>query len=293
MTILDERPTVSTATPPAGPLVSVRARGYYQVLETKETYTSVTTILGRNVSKPGLVPWAGNTVAKTALDNLPYLVKASRKLADAIEAYDWLRAAAERIRDARGDIGTAVHKLIEAKVLDTPLSPEVADDPEFAPYMAHFEAFVRDYQVTFTASEMIVVSTRYMYGGTLDFLFKSPVIAEMLHLDPGMEISGDTKTGGELDGKGVYPEAALQESAYGHADFAQLRDGTHTPMFPVADWGIVLHLRPEGYRVIPVCVDDRVFAAFLRLRENDAEWTTTLSKRVIGEHLTLPTKEVA
>jgi hypothetical protein len=282
---------VTTATMPAEALVRVKNKGYYKDPASGDKYTSVTTILDRNVAKNHLVYWAGNTVARCALDNLPYLVRATRVLAERLEAYEWLSRAHKRKKEERGEIGGAVHSAIEARILGTTLPPEIGEDPEMQPYLKHFEAFVRDYKVTFTASEMIVANSEHMYGGTLDCLLTSPVLAEEFGIDPKLEISEDTKTGGELDVKGVYPEAALQMAAYSHATFAQLRTGERVPMPPVADQGIVLHLRPEGYRVIPVRVDDDVFAAFLRLRHHDADWTTGLAKTVLGPALNLTKTE--
>src|SRR5439155_25895654 len=63
--------------------------------------------------------------------------------------------------------------------------------------------------------------------------------------------------------KGTYPETALQLAAYGHAQFRG-RPGT-TRRFripPITAYG-VLHLRPEGYEVVPYAVTDETFAAFL------------------------------
>lgn len=280
MTAVLETPVPAAATP----LVRVKNRGYYKDPATGERYTSVTTILDRNINKP-LAHWAANTVARCAMDNLPYLTRSSRAIPDRIDAYEWLRGAAERTKDARGGIGSAVHALIEHRVLGTPVPPEISDDEDMAPYLTHFEAFVKDWRVTFTASEMIVGNRTHLYAGTLDYLLRSPLISDALGVPEHLEIAGDTKTGGELDVKGVYPDAALQMSAYGHAEFAQLRDGSRMPMPQVADRGVVLHLRPEGYRLIEANVGDDVFAQFLHMRQLDAQWTTDLSKRVIGRVL--------
>jgi hypothetical protein len=76
-------------------------------------------------------------------------------------------------------------------------------------------------------------------------------------------------------------------AAYRKARVAWLRDGTKVPM-PDTFWsGVVLHLRPEGYRLIPAVADDAVFAAFLTVKAN-AEWTSGLAKTVIRPALTLP-----
>jgi len=182
----------ATLIPGAAPLVRVRTKGYYKDTGTGEKYTSVTTILDRNVAKH-LEHWAGNTVARCAMDNLPYLVKSSRDVDERIDAYEWLKRAHERKKNERGAIGTAIHSLIEAQILGTPLAPEVAENPEFVPYQRRFEDFVREWRVEFTASEMIVANTTYGYGGTLDTLLRSALIAEVLGVNPALDIAEDTK----------------------------------------------------------------------------------------------------
>ena len=71
---------MTATTMPAAPLIRVKNKGYYKDPSSGDKYVSVTTILDRNVAKNHLVYWAGNTVARCALDNLPYLVRASRAL---------------------------------------------------------------------------------------------------------------------------------------------------------------------------------------------------------------------
>jgi hypothetical protein len=178
-------------------------------------------------------------------------------------------------------------------VLGTPMPEELLDDEEMAPFLGHFLRFVKEWQVTFEASEMVVGHEGEGYAGTLDYLLRSPLIAAALAAYFQTEVPadsvfcGDTKTGGELDLKGVYPEASLQMAAYRNAKVAWLRDGSTVPM-PATFWsGVVLHLRPEGYRLIPAVADDAVFEAFLTVKAN-AEWTSGLSKQVIRPALTLP-----
>jgi hypothetical protein len=227
------------------------------------------------------------------MDNLPYLVSSSLFPEQRTEAYDWLRRAHIRKKDERADIGTAVHRLVEAHVLGTPMPEELLTDPNLTPFLDHFLRFVEEWQVEFEASEMVVGNEENGYAGTLDYLLRSRLIAAALAAYFGTDVPsdsvfcGDTKTGGELDVKGVYPEASLQMAAYRKAKVAWLRDGTKVPM-PATFWaGVVLHLRPEGYRLIPAVADDDVFQAFLTVKAN-AEWTSGLSKTVVRPALTLP-----
>lgn len=267
------------------------ARGWYTCPETGTKLRRVTTILERGVPKPALPYWAANITAETAMENLPRLVRASRRPADAQEAYDWLRRAHTRKKDERADIGSAVHRIIEAHVLDEPLPAELLDDPEMRPYLANFLRFVEEYEVTFKASEMVVGSYTHGYAGTLDYILQSP------HIYDGRPCLGDTKTGGELDAtlsdgtvKGVYPEAGLQMSAYRHAEVCWLRDGTRLPMPETHDVGIVLHLRPEGYRVYPAACGPEVFAKFLNAMQV-ADWSTEIAPTVIGAPLPVPARQ--
>ncbi|MFI6903054.1 hypothetical protein ACIBKY_17460 [Nonomuraea sp. NPDC050394] len=267
------------------------ARGWYTDPTTGTKLRRVTTVLEKGVPKPALPYWAGNITAETAMEHLPRLVRASRHPADAQETYDWLRRAHTRKKDERADIGDAVHQIIEAHVLDEPISRELLDDPEMRPYVENFLRFVAEYEVVFEASEMVVGSYQHGYAGKLDYILRSPYIHE------GRSALGDTKTGGELDVrlsngllKGVYPEAGMQMSAYRHAEVCWLRDGTREPMPATHDEGVVLHLRPEGYRVYPVRCGADVFEKFLHALQV-AEWSAEIAPTVIGAALPVPVRQ--
>jgi hypothetical protein len=266
------------------------SQGWYRDPMTGAKLRRVTTILDQGCPNPALMFWSANFTAQTAIDNLPQLIASSRTRQDREESYDWLRKAHIRRKDERADVGTAVHRLIEARILGTPVPEDLLNDPEMAPYVDHFLAFVRDWEIDFEASEMVVGNHDDGYAGTLDYLYRSRILALLLGVPAGTLFEGDTKTGGELDVKGVYDKAALQMAAYRRAKVCWLRDGTQIPMPAVHSKGIVLHLRPEGYRVIPVECGDEVFAKFLTARDM-ADWTSGLAKTVIGAALSLPSEE--
>ncbi|MFI9079169.1 hypothetical protein ACIGW8_22315 [Streptomyces sioyaensis] len=264
------------------------SQGWYRDKVTGQKLRRVTTILEQGCSKgDALTIWAGNITAETAMAHLPQLVAASRRPEDRAEMTTWLKRAHMRKKDERKDVGSAVHELIEAHVLGEPVPFELVNNPELTPFLRHFHRFVEEWQVTFEASEMVVGSFEQGYAGTLDYLLRSPILASIYDLPEDFLFMGDTKTGGELDVKGVYPEAALQMAAYRNARVAWLRDGSTVPMPATYSTGVVLHLRPEGYRLIPVTCDDDVYRAFLVIQQA-AEWTSGLSKKVIRPALTLP-----
>jgi hypothetical protein len=273
---------------PTGPdRIPQPSQGWYRVPGTDIKLRRVTTILNGGYPKPELVFWSANLTAQDAFATLPRLVAASLYPAEKEAAYDWLRKGHIRKKEERGDIGTAAHTLVESHVLGTPLPEELLDDPEMAPYLDNFLRFVAEWEVEFEASEMTVGNFGHGYAGKLDYLFRSRPIAAALKVPADTLFLGDTKTGGELDEKGVYPEAGLQMSAYRSAEVGWLRDGTQIPMPKIHDVGIVLHLRPEGYRPMPLKCGDDVFAAFLHVQQV-AEFKRVLAKSVVGEALTLP-----
>lgn len=279
----------AAAPAPTGPdRIPKPSQGWYRDKVTGDKLRRVTTILSQGSTKGDvLAMWSANLVAETAMANLPRLVTASLYADQRTAVYDWLRRAPTRKKDERADIGSAVHSIIEAHVLGQPMPAALLDDPEMAPYLHHFLCFVEDWQVKFEASEMVVGNRTAGYAGTLDYLLRSPLIAAEFKVPATTVFMGDTKTGGELDVKGIYPEAALQMSAYRKAEVAWLRDGSTVPMPVTHSTGVALHLRPEGYRLIPVACGDDVFAAF-RIVQQAADWISGLSKSVIGEALTLP-----
>ncbi|MDT9688158.1 hypothetical protein Q5762_07280 [Streptomyces sp. P9(2023)] len=274
--------------PAAGPgRIPQPSQGWYRDPETGTKLRRVTTILGQGFPKPELVFWAANLTAADAFATLPTLVAASLRPAEREAAYDWLRKGHIRKKDERGDIGSAAHDLVEAHVLGEPLPEALLNDSEMAPYLENFLQFVADWQVVFEASEMTVGNFTDGWAGKLDYLFRSARIAAALRVPADTLFIGDTKTGGELDEKGVYPEAGLQMSAYRRAEVAWLRDGTKVPMPAVHSTGIVLHLRPEGYRPHPLLCGDDVYEAFLHVQQV-AEFKRVLSKSVVGEALVPP-----
>src|SRR5258708_2345128 len=141
---------------------------------------------------------------------------------------------------------------------------------------------------------MVVGNYDERYAGTLDYTLRSPFFAAELGCPPDTDVMGDTKTGGELDEltydgnvKGVYPEAGVQMAAYRRAPYGWLRDGRRVKRPLAHDVGVVLHLRPEGYRLYPVRCGDTEFAGFLAIREV-AEYQTGPAKSVVGTALTPP-----
>lgn len=231
-----------------------------------ENYWSVTTIISGGIPKPALLPWGIKMVAEGAADmadKLPAMVATDRE-----GAIRFLKGLPYAKRDAAGDLGTLVHAAVEAHSLKRPMPPW---NKLVEPYMRGFAQFLEDFSPTFTATEASVYNRSQKYAGTLDAIatFTLP-----LYEQPGSYLL-DVKSG-----KGVYAEVGLQCSAYAHAEFIGLPDGSEAPM-PSVDGALCLHLTPTGYRLIEVRADDEVFQAFLYAREV-FRWQEETSKTVLG-----------
>lgn len=219
-----------------------------------EKFWSVTTVLDA-LPKPALMYWAAKLVAEFSVKNLEVLQNLVDH-GDTVGAIQLAKGAPNRDRDKKADVGTAVHEAVEALILDKPL-PDW--DSTVAKHMDHFLQFVKDWDVTFEASEAQVYNRAERYAGTFDFTAIIPRLPDFGYAGP--RCLGDVKTG-----KGIYPEVGLQLAAYAHGEFIGLPNGTEVPN-PKYDVGAALHLRPGGYKLVPARIDDDIFLAFKYVRE--------------------------
>jgi hypothetical protein len=189
-------------------------------------------------------------------------------------AVDWLKRIPDYTRDTAADLGTAVHAMAEAIGRGDP----VAVDESVRPYLAAYRRdFLDVFAPRFLAVEAMVCSERYEYGGTADAF---------------VEIDGEIWLLDYKTGAGVYPDSALQLSGLARAQFiGRTDDPTPYPVPPATRFGI-LHVRPEGARLLPVVVDRQTVAAFLDARRLFA-WDQGPAQGVIGQPLVRAAKTAA
>lgn len=258
-------------------------------------FYSVTTLIGA-LDKPALLYWAAEEAAKLAVSVAPSLkFRIQEEGPDAV--VKWLRDA--RMRPPKGqrsasELGTAVHDACEEYAL-TGIRPDV--DEEVRPFLDRFDEWAQNWQPEYLAAEAAVYNKTYGYAGTLD----------AIAVIDGQKVLLDYKTSRKSvgsDGKPShpYPEAALQLSAYRHAElmatwrarrFEKYRrryyllntdeEKLGEPM-PTLDGAVVLHITPEHADLYPVRADEAVFEKFLYAIEV-FDWTNDLAKKVIGEPL--------
>jgi hypothetical protein len=235
-------------------------------------YPSVTTILGIK-DKPALVGWAKRETAACAVRNLDVLERMVRS-GGSQAAVDWLKRIPDYARDASADLGSAVHAAAEA--IARGQSGPVAED--VGPFVAAYRRdFLDAFGPRFIALEAMVCSERYEYGGTADAF---------------AEIDGEIWLLDYKTGAGVYPDTALQLGGLARAQFIGYPGNPVQYPVPFATRFGVVHIRPEGARLLPVIVNRETVAAFLDARRLFG-WDQGPAKTVIGEPITRPASSAA
>lgn len=217
----------------------------------------VTTVLGV-LAKPGLINWAARTAADYAIDQWAELgeLPTSQRHAAIAGAH---RNTAARTR------GTRIHTFGALLAAGTPVDvPEELAGPVDA-----YARFLDTWDMAPVLTESSVVHTTYGYAGTLDAIVTTPKLGGVVMLD--------IKTGG------VFPEAALQLSAYRHASH-YLAEGGELEAMPATEGAYVARVHPDNVELVPVTADDETFSAFLYLLAV-YRWQTSMSADVIGSTL--------
>lgn len=248
--------------------------------EATERYYSVTTIIDNGIPKPALMGWAVKETALYAIQNLEILkAHVSKDLVDGklppfdqktrkpttegcLEAYKLLWNSRYTGKERAAKLGSEIHEAIESYVLDKP-TPQWS--PDVAPYLENAVAFLKDFEVLVEMTEASVYNRTQKYAGTLDAI---------------VTINGERWLLDFKTGSGIYPEVALQMSAYAHAEFIGRPDRSEEPM-PKIDHAAAIHLTPDSYAFIPVRIDDQVFSHFCFAREV-FRWCEFDSKEVIA-----------
>lgn len=246
-------------------------RWYVDPLDSERVYESVTAVLAAAQGKPWLSAWAAKLAAEYAVDHLDEVVAVLRGTGrDA--AVDLVKGAARRARDRKADIGSYVHDVIEALILDSPAIPTIPEhlDGQIVEYDGEqiivgqewldgvidgFLNFVGDHEPIFELAEATVVNPAAGYAGTLD------IIATLPRLVVDTRVMIDAKTGAVLDKR-----MSAQMAAYRRCSEVWLDDlGNRAPM-PRIDRAAILHLRPgygRGYKLLEQPADEDAYKWFL------------------------------
>lgn len=223
----------------------------------------VTSVVGMT-PKEFLTYWNAKIVAETAVEHRDTVLELAKK--DPMGAVDYLKGAPRRYTKAAADLGSTAHSYFERLAR----GEEIRDrhvHADVKPHVRWFREFLDEMQPEFIHLEETVWSDQHQYAGSFD------AIARI-----GEEVVGlDWKTS-----KSVYDSVALQLSAYRYSDRIILADTGESVGMPEWDGGAVLHVRPEGWQLVPVECGERVFETFLHLR-SVFDWEREGKKRVIGK----------
>lgn len=202
----------------------------------------VTTILGV-LDKPGLRKWAASSVAEFVADNratVENLYAAGRgPMVAALKETPWQKTSDAATR------GTTLHDFAEQIV-----KGEEVDVPDAqVPLVEQAIRFMEDYHVEPLLVEACVGSREHRYAGKLDLIADTTLGRVIL----------DWKSG-----KRIYPTFAFQLAAYAYAEFTGER-GDEQPL-PEVEAAYGVHIRMDGYDLVPLKFGRDVFDEFLTIR---------------------------
>lgn len=241
-------------------------------------YESVTSVLSATRGKPWLLAWAAKKAAKLLLADLDG-IQAMLNEQGYGATLGYLKGAAVRDREVKADIGSYVHDIQEALILDQSL-PDLPDHlaglliddygdeddeaieitPEWASQIADgFLAFTDDFDVEYEMAEATVAHPEYRFAGTLDII----AVLKGLRTSSARYLI-DTKTGKKVDA-----DANEQLSAYRRCREVWIDLGNIERM-PMVHGAAVLHLRTtysRGYKLLSQPADVAAFRRFLARRE--------------------------
>lgn len=240
-------------------------------------YESVTSILSATRGKPWLQDWAAKKAAALLLRNMG-AIQAMLTEQGYPATLTYLKQAARRDREVKADIGSHIHDVQEALILDADVPPLpdhlaglVLDDyddtdelvevtPEWVDRISDgFTAFVDDFGVEFEMAEATVANPQYEFAGTLD------IIAVLKGLRTNLaRFLLDTKTGKIVDS-----DVGEQLAAYRRCREVWIDLGNIEAM-PQVHGCAVLHLRAtysRGYKVLEQPADVAAWRRFLARRD--------------------------
>jgi hypothetical protein len=236
------------------------AKGHHYVDAAGTRVPGVTTILDKGIPKPALINWAANATADAAINDWDEL--AAMPPAQRLKALQRARYAE---KDAAARRGSEVHSLAEKLIAGD--SVQVPDA-----IAGHVEAcvqFLDDFGFEPEHVEFSIASYAHGYAGTGDWI-------AAVHLPSTADVPADWRPyrGGKIrllgDWKtsrsGIFGETALQLAAYRYAEVLLPADGGEMAM-PEVDACAAVHLRADGYSLVPVVAGPDQFRAFLYVQQ--------------------------
>jgi hypothetical protein len=253
------------------PAVKTMKRGnsrYYIHPVTKEKAVGVTSVVNM-LPKDFLRFWSAKVVAEKAVENLAEVIGFVSK-GQSQDAINFLKRAPMQTTSGAAVKGTEVHAMTEEVDELGGIPSRIHKD--LLPYARGYLAFREETEAEILEVETTIWSKTHGYSGTLD---RSILIPESTwsnmeappswYEGPIVPILGDVKT----TRSGVHAEVAVQLAAYRAAEEKMVADaeGNYIP----EPWGhhsttgLVIHLRPDSWSLVPVEIGPEVFDIFRSL----------------------------
>jgi hypothetical protein len=225
-----------------------------------ERIPGVTSSVGDGLPKPALLKWAADATAEYAIDNWDELAKLSPS-----ERLKKLQGGRWEKRDAAANKGRSIHKLAER--LSAGERVTIPDGLEG--YVQSCVRLLDDFDLRAVYVEAVVYSETRRHVGQLD------MIADVLLPDmPEYDHIGRNDDGysrGLLDWKtgrsGIFGDVAMQLAPYRFAEYLIEPDSGDVVDMPAVDFVAGIHLRPDGYSLIPLVCGEDQYRDFLYIRE--------------------------
>jgi hypothetical protein len=219
-----------------------RGGHYYVDTATGRRVPGDTSIVKAGTPTPeALINWHATATAEYAVNHWDEL--------DALPVADRLKritGGRYAIRDAAANKGTIVHNLAARLITGERVPiPDGLDG-----YVRSYVRFLDEFDVQPVLVERTVHNETYDYCGTLD------LIADLID---DLRWLLDIKTGRS----GVFGEVALQLAGYRYAEVWIDEDKQTENVMPTVDRTGVVHVRPDGYSLIPVEAGPAQFNQFL------------------------------
>lgn len=234
--------------------------------QTGEFIPGVTSIIG-NLPKPFLKPWGQKLVAEEAVNKFDQLARVRE--ADPQVAIDWLKKAPDRFTGLASKYGKIAHSYFEE--LGAGGSVNTAGEPEDVVKMVdHYKDFLDTIQPEAILLEEGVWNPDLNYAGTFDaiYRFNNPDLFIMDSFGNERPLVGIGWCDNKTTRSGLHAEVGLQLAAYRFAPYVLAEDGTALKNNP-GDFALGIHVRPEGWELIPVEAGPEEFEVFKTLVDVD------------------------
>lgn len=231
-----------------------------------------------NLPKPFLKAWGQKLVAQEAVAKYEQLGRL--KDADEETAVNWLKYAPNRFTAHAAKVGKISHAYFEELGRGNEVST-AKEDPDVQVMVDHFKDYLDKMQPEFLLLEEGVYSDVHDYAGTFDAVARYNKPDMVIRDSFGIEhpLVGDAWQDNKTTRSGVHPEVGLQLAAYRHAPWIVREDGSLAKNRP-GDFALVLHVRPEGWELVPVEAGLDELNVFIHLRAI-TDYTREHSKKII------------